>query len=169
MEESAIAIPDCIPALDSRDSTARIVRIAYPRLLYPVSFVSQSRHKRCKPQVDTILSKQVLGWSDSWFTKWPQALFQRSVTHPLSHKLINVLGTKTGTCGNLRQTQSLINLDHIFPCTSLVTWDVGLEGSILSSRFVPQRLLFTFPPDISHWVSTQHAIICVYLNFLSSL
>ena len=56
MEESAIAIPDCIPALDSRDSTARIVRIGYPRLLYPVSFVSQSRHKRCKPQVDTILS-----------------------------------------------------------------------------------------------------------------
>ena len=69
MEESAIAIPDCIPALDSRDSTARIVRIAYPRLLYPVSFVSQSRHKRCKPQVDTILSKQVLGWSDSCSTK----------------------------------------------------------------------------------------------------
>ena len=68
MEESAIAIPDCIPALDSRDSTARIVRIAYPRLLYPVSFVSQSRHKRCKPQVDTILSKQVLGWSDSCCT-----------------------------------------------------------------------------------------------------
>ena len=64
MEESAIAIPDCIPALDSRDSTARIVRIAYPRLLYPVSFVSQSRHKRCKPQVAIILSKQVLGWSD---------------------------------------------------------------------------------------------------------
>ena len=71
MEESAIAIPDCIPALDSRDSTARIVRIGYPRLLYPVSFVSQSRRQRCKPQVATILSKQVLGWSDSCCTKWP--------------------------------------------------------------------------------------------------
>ena len=69
MEESAIAIPDCIPALDSRDSTARIVRIAYPRLLYPVSFVSQSRRKRCEPQVDTILSKQVLGWSDDCYTQ----------------------------------------------------------------------------------------------------
>ena len=35
MEESAIAIPDCIPALDSRDSTARIVRIAYPQTFVP--------------------------------------------------------------------------------------------------------------------------------------
>ena len=71
MEESANAIPNCIPALDSRDSIARIVKIAYPRLLYPVSFVSQSRHKRCKPQVDTILSKQVSGWSDSCCSIWP--------------------------------------------------------------------------------------------------
>ena len=35
MEESAIAIPDCIPALDSRDSTARIVRIGYPQTFVP--------------------------------------------------------------------------------------------------------------------------------------